>query len=75
MTQCQLLYYVHPQNQQTALMLAASSGNSGLVNLLLEKGSNVNYRDKVGVVNCVVLLLYYSYIGPHAFLFVLALTV
>ncbi len=37
------------QDQRTALMLAACSGSLEMVSLFLEKGADVNLRDKVGV--------------------------
>ncbi len=39
------------QDQRTALMLAACSGSLEMVSLFLEKGADVNLRDKVGVFN------------------------
>ena len=35
------------QDNRTALMLAASNGNVGLVKILIEKGADVNIQDKV----------------------------
>lgn len=35
------------QDHQTILMLAAGSGNSGLVQFFLEKGCDINAKDKV----------------------------
>ncbi len=37
------------QDQRAPLMLAACSGSLEMVSLFLEKGADVNLRDKVGV--------------------------
>ena len=43
------------KNCTTALSLACSEGHKAVVDLLIQKGANVNYQDKV----CYIFVLYY----------------
>ena len=48
-------------HQWTPLHLAALQGKEGTVQLLIEKGADINIKDRCGVRDCVLVLLIRGY--------------
>ena len=59
-------YSVLHQNGKTALCHAAGGGRTETVTLLLDRGADINHKDKVSYCDaCMIVLLYYGTVSCY----------